>query len=80
MSMAASSAAVKARLSRALSESSSWATEWAPISAEVTRGSRKTQAMNASRQVALELQRPLPDDAVKIVLRDAKEDSGVVAA
>jgi putative SOS response-associated peptidase YedK len=36
--------------------------------------------MNAPRQVALELQRPLSDDAVKIVLRDAKEDSGASAA
>ena len=31
--------------------------------------------MNAPAQVALELQRPLPDDALKIVLRDAKEDA-----
>ena len=35
--------------------------------------------MNAPRQVALELQRPLPDDAVMIVLRDAKEDVGAAA-
>jgi len=32
--------------------------------------------MNGPRQVALELQRPLSDDAVKVVLRDAKEDFG----
>jgi putative SOS response-associated peptidase YedK len=31
--------------------------------------------MNAPAQVALELQRPLPDDVLKIVLRDAKEDA-----
>jgi hypothetical protein len=31
--------------------------------------------INAPTQVALELQRPLPDDALKIVLRDAKEDA-----
>jgi putative SOS response-associated peptidase YedK len=32
--------------------------------------------LRAPRQVALELQRPLPDDAVKIISRDAKEDAG----
>jgi len=31
--------------------------------------------MNAPARVALELQRPLPDEALKIVLRDAKEDA-----
>jgi len=31
--------------------------------------------MNAPAQVAFELQRPLPDDALKIVLRDSKEDA-----
>ena len=36
--------------------------------------------MNAPRQVALELQRPLPDDALKIVLRDAKEDTALAAS
>jgi len=35
--------------------------------------------MNAPRQVALELQRPLPDAAIRIMLRDAKEDIGVEA-
>jgi hypothetical protein len=31
--------------------------------------------MNAPAQVAFELQRPLPSDALKIVLRDSKEDA-----
>jgi hypothetical protein len=35
--------------------------------------------MNAPRQIALELQRRLPEDAVTIVLRDAKEDQEAVA-
>lgn len=51
-----------------------------PVCARFQSGAFEAEWMSALRQVALDLQRSLPDDAVKIVLRDAREDLGALAA